>query len=927
MHTAQRASVLLALQQTHGNRYVQRVVMGIQAKLKVGPPGDIYEQEADHMADAVMRMPEPVVQRQSEEEEELIQTKPIAEQISPLVQRQVDEEEEEEEEEEETLQAKEVPGRTHEVNHDLESRIQTLKGGGQPLPESVRAFFEPRFGRDFCQVRVHTDTQASGTAQDINARAFTVGRDIMFGAGQYSLERVEGKRLLAHELTHVVQQVGRSAPGPMIQTGLTFNESDDPSRELVHGIQGATERLQRVNDEESDEEPASTSEETATAAPGLPPEAARRLHYARTVLNRVQPLEESDEATLATVIPGSPVFLLIRDRDNQRDQLNVRTEELEHMWREAEGPPPEHGVLPSPEMIDSLSEEVDTLRAEVDRLDTMIQTILRTLNVSTEREFVNLITVEFPDLFVRRGKQIAIVELNQNEEIARREMERFTAGRGIPEDFRGLRDAAAHLVRIRGEISLLETSLSARMSEAPIAGTYQRLQIPISERWAEYEQQRSAYALQYPILLQENINPQRLASATDQQLESIVLGRVPEILRNIETTRENINNDQLKIWNLPDIVAMTKQDLGIESNSVLQEVINQHIQREQTHENILRIGIAALAITAGLIAIFASGGLALGAAVVAGAAGGYQLAESVQEFMAESAAGNVALDPDIADISQNEPELFWLVLDVACVVADAAAVGRIVRALRGPARALRESDGIIGFARSARSLPDLSAGAASRLTAKAARRIEVANGINRTVRAIGDSFRHADLEAVENAIRLLGQQAVANVVESLRRVGRIHPLNESAFRRFIPDPHNEGIADDLIRGGYLNDDGFYISGHLFVREGSLPTVQSTLIHETSHYIQEQFGGVYRSFYAEFQAYAMERRYLSRLARNAVRNDIPMPNALPDNIRWLVSASDNDIANHIVDVHRITRPSVLEGELAVEVILDWFGRFF
>jgi hypothetical protein len=206
MHTAQRASVLLALQQTHGNRYVQRVVMGIQAKLKVGPPGDIYEQEADHMADAVMRMPEPVVQRQSEEEEELIQTKPIAEQISPLVQRQVDEEEEEEEEEEETLQAKEVPGRTHEVNHDLESRIQTLKGGGQPLPESVRAFFEPRFGRDFCQVRVHTDTQASGTAQDINARAFTVGRDIMFGAGQYSLERVEGKRLLAHELTHVVQQ-------------------------------------------------------------------------------------------------------------------------------------------------------------------------------------------------------------------------------------------------------------------------------------------------------------------------------------------------------------------------------------------------------------------------------------------------------------------------------------------------------------------------------------------------------------------------------------------------------------------------------------------------------------------------------------------------------------------------------------------------
>jgi hypothetical protein len=79
MHTAQRASVLLALQQTHGNRYVQRVVSGIQAKLVVGQPGDAYEQEADRVADQVMRMPEPQVQCQ-EEEEELIQTKLLAEQ-------------------------------------------------------------------------------------------------------------------------------------------------------------------------------------------------------------------------------------------------------------------------------------------------------------------------------------------------------------------------------------------------------------------------------------------------------------------------------------------------------------------------------------------------------------------------------------------------------------------------------------------------------------------------------------------------------------------------------------------------------------------------------------------------------------------------------------------------------------------------------
>ena len=208
MHSAQRAPALLALQQTHGNRYVQRVVAGIQAKLVVGQPGDIYEQEAERVADAVMRMTEPEVQRQfeleeEEEEEEQIQTKLLAKQITPVVQRQ---EGKEEREEKEILQTKELSGKAPEVTPDLESSIQSLKGGGQLLPESVRAFFEPRFSYDFSQVRIHADSEAAETAQALKARAFTVGQDIVFGAGEYAPKSTTGKRLLAHELTHVVQQ-------------------------------------------------------------------------------------------------------------------------------------------------------------------------------------------------------------------------------------------------------------------------------------------------------------------------------------------------------------------------------------------------------------------------------------------------------------------------------------------------------------------------------------------------------------------------------------------------------------------------------------------------------------------------------------------------------------------------------------------------
>lgn len=200
-------SSFLHLQRTIGNQAVQRLFqsIAIQTKLKIGQPNDKYEQEADRVAEQVMSMPELQVQRQpeEEEEEEEIQAKPISEQITPLVQRQA--EEEEEEEEEELLQTKEVPGQTAEVTPDLESWINSIRGGGQPLPEEDKSFMERRVGMDFSNVRVHTDSNAAQTSRELNAEAFTSGRDIYFGAGRYNPGTLLGKRLLAHELTHVVQ--------------------------------------------------------------------------------------------------------------------------------------------------------------------------------------------------------------------------------------------------------------------------------------------------------------------------------------------------------------------------------------------------------------------------------------------------------------------------------------------------------------------------------------------------------------------------------------------------------------------------------------------------------------------------------------------------------------------------------------------------
>lgn len=204
---------ILFLQRTIGNHVVGRLIRSgnIQTKLKIGQPGDEYEREADRVAEQVMRMPEP--QNVSTDNYQICRACPKSEE-NELKRQPIKEEDEEdklqkkqiEEEDEEKLQPKENSGSNFEVDPRIENHIQSMKGGGKPLPEGERVFFEPRFGVDFSHVRVHTDTMASETAHEVNARAFTIGHDVVFGRGEYAPGTGEGRRLLGHELTHVVQQ-------------------------------------------------------------------------------------------------------------------------------------------------------------------------------------------------------------------------------------------------------------------------------------------------------------------------------------------------------------------------------------------------------------------------------------------------------------------------------------------------------------------------------------------------------------------------------------------------------------------------------------------------------------------------------------------------------------------------------------------------
>ncbi|MCU0541836.1 MAG: DUF4157 domain-containing protein [Oscillatoriaceae cyanobacterium Prado104] len=160
--------------------------LGIQTKLKISEPGDKYEQEADRIADEVMRMPEPSVQQkiEPEEEEGIVQRKALS---NPTL-------------------GSEIPSIVREA----------VNSSAHPLDSKTRSLMEYRFGHDFSQVRLHIGTKATQSAQAVGALAYTLGHHIVVDADRYAPETAEGQRLLAHELVHVLQQ------SPLILENGTF---------------------------------------------------------------------------------------------------------------------------------------------------------------------------------------------------------------------------------------------------------------------------------------------------------------------------------------------------------------------------------------------------------------------------------------------------------------------------------------------------------------------------------------------------------------------------------------------------------------------------------------------------------------------------------------------------------------------------------
>lgn len=191
----------------------------IQTKISINQPGDVYEQEADRIADQMATPAHSAVSG-----------------APPRIQR--------------------FSGQSDgQMDAAPASVDQALASPGRPLEPTLRQDMEQRFGYDFSRVQVHSGAAAEQSARDANARAFTVGRNVVFGRGEYAPHTVRGYHLLAHELTHVVQQ--SKSPTSLIQLmPLDFYSDTDP----LHDPSRLTDQEIEATDEYAE----------STLAPGRP---------------------------------------------------------------------------------------------------------------------------------------------------------------------------------------------------------------------------------------------------------------------------------------------------------------------------------------------------------------------------------------------------------------------------------------------------------------------------------------------------------------------------------------------------------------------------------------------------------------------------------------------------------------------------------
>jgi len=601
-------------------------------------------------------------------------------------------------------------------------------GEGRPLESGTAARMGRAFDTSFADVRIHDDETGGAVAQQQDALAFTVGKHVAFAPGKYNPGSPEGDALLAHELTHVMQQRGETSGGGATAGSGAEVDADRAAADAVkHLHAGSAEKaaprassdfqLQRCagNPAETglittdlkgqflDRKVGSTS---STVSSGISYTLDTDIKAARTLGGF-----DTEAAALAAVkTNGKPGAVTIENAKYVAYETDIgfgyrkRTDPV--IGSMSGGSTTSRAPKLAPGVIALVSNEMMTVRAgEFDpgagtdaqgSADKQLSSAANPFDgykqaLGGEQGDLNTLSDDkLIAAFHAAMKDTALVVLNKSSEQVKAKQSRFDkGGAGLSDtEFEAMKATAQELADDDGKIAgvkktLADLNMKKAMASGPAGGYVSTLHdkdiAAAQANLAQIETQRKIHLAKYPLL--SRVEPAELLKlTTKEEMAGKLGGELPGILKDIETTKQNVADGKLNLWAVDQVVDATIAGFGLDEAK--RKVIMDTKASEAKKKTIESVVFTVFAIGFGLAAAFVSGGAGLFFAAGAFGLSTYDAMKQTEQYMVDKPASNVALDKDGGFAAP--PGWGWLVvawigagLDAAQV---ASAVGKVAKA-------------------------------------------------------------------------------------------------------------------------------------------------------------------------------------------------------------------------------------------------------
>jgi Domain of unknown function (DUF4157) len=631
------------------------------------------------------------------------------------------------------LQMKERHG--HSAAPAASARPAPFGGAGHALPGSVAVEFGPRLGSDLSSVRIHTDASTEKAAERLNARAFTAGKDIGFGRGEYEPDSGGGRLLLAHELAHVVQQSGGAGRVPAAAADYAgFETEADGAAEIV-AKGGSVRGLTAVTPGRIQAQPAGNADAGVAPAPALATDVAGGTPDAGTAPATpvAGPPLPAPKGSVAITIDGVDVY-------DDKDYMRHRFEQLvieqgqsaldQFLWHFRTTDAMVGGDLDTNNrvraMVEEVADELDQDRsAFLDRFEEKAKENARkTLDKSEAEEQAEAL---------RYGIDIKTVEYQVADCLAGDCTETKTSysmGGDTPA-LTGMRAAANTLLERHNWMNsawldVVDAQKIAEDAEAEasdgagveVAEAMNNAHDHLDDVMKNYQAEKDNYDLmrgyvteKYPILAAFS-DPDKdisgLQSLVDQagpgdEMAGLLGAEIVKRLANIAKVRRGLNSrDDVNTWRLPELVAVTGIMMGADADPLKKRWVERRVEDEQPGiwESLALLVLNIVAI----VLAGPTGGLSL---AVAAGVNAVVAAQHIQEYQMQKALSGTAFDKAKA-LSQEDPSFFWLAVEVVGVAFDAVTAFKEISEAVKVVRAAQEANDAVRIGEEMEHLKDVA---------------------------------------------------------------------------------------------------------------------------------------------------------------------------------------------------------------------------